>query len=118
MNNQEYRDQLKEMESFLDLLTKKGKLNKVQQTQLDIASDYVQEYEEKYHAFKPDNLVEMIELRMYQRKLKQKDLADLLDTSPSRISEFMNGKRKLTMEMAKALYKKLNIDAELILAEG
>lgn len=118
MTNQQYKHHLEQMEGLLQMLTKKGKLTKQQQLQLDEVSDCVQEYEEKYHAFKPDNLVEMIELRMYQRKLKQKDLAELLETSPSRISEFMNGKRKLTMEMAKALYQKLNIDPEFILKQA
>jgi len=57
----------------------------------------------------------MIELRMYQRKLKQKDLAKILGTTPSRISEILNGKRGLTLELARGMYLKLNIDAELIL---
>lgn len=118
MTNQKYKQHLEEMEGLLQVLTEKGKLTKKQQLKLDEVSDSVQEYEEKYHAFKPESLVEMIELRMYQRKLKQKDLADLLETSPSRISEFMNGKRKLTMEMAKALYQKLNIDPEFILEKA
>jgi HTH-type transcriptional regulator/antitoxin HigA len=39
----------------------------------------------------------------------------MLGTSPSRISEILSGKRKLTFDLAKALYNKLNIDAELIL---
>ena len=60
----------------------------------------------------------MIELRMYQRKLKQKDVAKILGTTPSRISEILNGKRGLTMELAKSLYKNLNIDAELILSNA
>ena len=59
----------------------------------------------------------MIELRMFQRKLKQKDLARILGTTPSRISEILNGKRDLTMDLARELYKKLNVDPELILSE-
>ena len=78
-------------------------------------SDQIADYEEHHFPFEPQNLKEMIELRMYQRKLKQKDLAKILGTSPSRISEVLNGKRKLTFDLAKALYDKLNIDAELIL---
>jgi HTH-type transcriptional regulator/antitoxin HigA len=83
--------------------------------ELDELSDQIADYEEHHFPFEPTNLKEMIELRMYQRKLKQKDLARLLGTSPSRISEILNGKRKLTFDLAKALHDKLNIDAELIL---
>ncbi len=63
---------------------------------------------------KPTSLIEMVRFRMYQRKLKQKDLAEILETTPSRISEFLNGKLKLTYSFASNLYKKLNIDANLI----
>jgi hypothetical protein len=56
-----------------------------------------------------------IELRMFEMKLKQKDLALLLETSTSRISEYLNGKRDITIEIARALHKKLNIDSDIIL---
>ena len=50
-------------------------------------------------------------------KLKQKDLPRILGTTPSRISETLNGKRDQTMDLARALYKKLNVDPKLILSE-
>jgi HTH-type transcriptional regulator/antitoxin HigA len=52
---------------------------------------------------------------MFENKLKQKDLALLLETSTSRISEYLNGKRDITIEIARALHKKLNIDSDIIL---
>ena len=64
-----------------------------------------------------DNLIEMIELGMNQRKLKQKDLAKILETTPSRISELRNRKRDITIDLARGLYKKLNVDPKLILNE-
>ena len=54
---------------------------------------------------------------MFQRKLKQKDLAKILGTTPSRISEILNGKRQLNFELAQGLYSKLNIDPRLIFSE-
>lgn len=47
--------------------------------------------------------------------LKRKDLAKLLNTSASRVSEYLNGKREITLKVAKALHKELNIVAEIIL---
>jgi HTH-type transcriptional regulator / antitoxin HigA len=82
--------------------------------ELNVLSEAIATYEETHYAFEPTSLKEMIELRMYQRKLRQKDVAELLGTSPSRISEVLNGKRKLTFELAKGLYQKLNIDPDLI----
>ena len=117
MDKSQYQDNLKRMEELLAILTKKGSLSPVQQKELDEISGKVAEYEETNFPFEAQSLKEMIELRMYQRKLKQKDLARILGTTPSRISEILNGKRKLTLELAKGLYKKLNIDPELILGE-
>jgi len=82
--------------------------------ELNKLSDLVADYEEKNYSMQPSNLIEMVHFRMYQRKLKQKDLAKLLNTKPSRISEFLNGKLKLTYSFAQKLYNKLNIDADLI----
>ncbi len=68
--------------------------------------------------FKPKNMVEMLELKMFEKKLKQKDLAQMLEVTENRISEVMNGKRKINMDLAKRLHLKLNIDAQFILAHA
>ena len=115
MNNSEYKLKSKRLESLLKLLTDKGKLSKKHQQELDKLSDSIASYEEEHFAFEANTLIEMIELRMYQRKLKQKDVAEILGTTPSRVSEILNGKRGLTIDLAKGLYSKLNIDPTLIL---
>ena len=117
MNSSEYKQGVKRMEELLKFLTKEGTLSTEQQIELDEISDKIADYEEANFPFQVESLKEMIELRMYQRKLKQKDLAQILGTTPSRISEILNGKRNLTMELAKGLYNKLNIDPKLILGE-
>ena len=63
----------------------------------------------------PETLPGMIELKMYQMKLKQKDLAELLEISPSRLSEVLKGKRKINLDLARRLHDRLNIDAGFIL---
>ncbi len=117
MDASEYNAANKRMEELLALLSDKGKLRKRDHLELDRISDAIASYEEDHYPFQPETLIEMIELRMFQRKLKQKDLARLLGTTPSRISEIMNGKRDLTMDLARELYKKLNVDPKLILSE-
>jgi HTH-type transcriptional regulator / antitoxin HigA len=63
----------------------------------------------------PKTLAEMIVFKMYERKLKQKDLAQMLDISPARLSEILNGKRKVNLLLAKRLHEQLDIDAAFIL---
>jgi len=66
----------------------------------------------------PKTLTEMLELKMYERKLKQKDLAALLGVSATRLSEVMQGKRKVNMDLAKRLYLKLGISPAFILEQA
>lgn len=75
-----------------------------------------QAYEQgKYTIEPPQTLVGMIEMRMYEMKLKQKDLAQKLNVSTTKLSLIMNGKQKADVEFLKAIYTELHIDAEFIL---
>ncbi len=118
MDKKQYKAAYQRMENLLSILTNSGKLGASQQQELDEISDAITAHEEEHYPFKPETLIEMIELRMFQRKLKQKDLARILNTNPSRISELLNGKRDLTMDLARGLYQKLNIDPDLILTKN
>ena len=115
ISHQAYQDALVRMEELLKIVGNDTNPSSPAFIELDALSDQIADYEENQFPFEPKTLKEMIELRMYQRKLKQKDLANILGTTPSRISEILSGKRGLTFDLAKALHDKLNIDAELIL---
>ena len=78
-------------------------------------SDVIETYESEHFAINLPSLKETIELRMFEMKLKQKDLALLLNVSASRISEIFLGKRDITLGIARSLHKKLNIDSDIIL---
>lgn len=86
-----------------------------QMKELVKVSDIIEQYEETHFPMGLPTLIEMIELRMFEMGLKRKDLAILLDTSASRISDYLNGKREITLNVAKALHQKLNIDSDIIL---
>jgi HTH-type transcriptional regulator/antitoxin HigA len=64
---------------------------------------------------KPTTLPAMIELKRQQRQLKQKDLAQLLEVPAGRLSQILSGKRRVTMDLAKKLYERLDISPEFIL---
>lgn len=78
-------------------------------------SDIIEKYEVANHPIGLPSLMEVIELRMFEMKLKQKDLAVLLGTTAARISEIFKGKRNISLSIAKSLHKKLNIDSDIIL---
>ena len=63
----------------------------------------------------PETLPGMIQLKMAENNMKQKDMANYLGVSSARFSEVMNGKRRITIDLAKKLYERLEISAEFIL---
>ncbi len=117
----EYKQVMEKVEAYLQTATQKGGfhlLDAAQRADLHYLSKLAESWEDKIPLMpipQPQTLVGMIELKMYERKLKQKDLAVLLDVSPTRLSEIMQSKRKISLDLAKRLYKVLQIDPVFIL---
>ena len=63
----------------------------------------------------PTSLVGILEREMVARHLKKQELAGLLGVANSRLSEVLNGKRAINLDLAKRLHQKLGISAGLIL---
>ncbi len=111
----DYHTAMSEMEIYLQ----KGfsNLTKKENERLQELTDMVEKYEAVHYSLpiQPKNINEMIELKMFERKLKQKDLAKILGISDTRISEVLRGKRKVNIDLAKKLHTKLGIDASFLL---
>jgi HTH-type transcriptional regulator/antitoxin HigA len=78
---------------------------------LDVLVTLVEAYEERHWRVNPPDPIEAIKLRMQQRGLTHRDLEQVLG-SKSRVSEVMNRKRPLTIEMIRRLHKTLGIPVE------
>lgn len=115
ITEKEYLKANSRMEELLRVVSNKTSSNSPLLKELDAVSNIVEEYEEIHYSLGVPTLQEMIELRMFEMKLKRKDLAELLNISASRVSEYLNGKREITLKVAKDLHKKLDIDADIIL---
>ena len=77
--------------------------------ELDLISDLVADYEEEHFPIEAPSLVDVIKLRMYEMGLTQTKLSELLNVSPSRISEYLSGKCEPTLKVAREISRKLNI---------
>jgi len=77
------------------------------------------DYESAYMTFKylkfKSPLVVGIQKELAVRSLKQREAAEMLDIKESTFSQIIRGKRPVSMQMAKRLYKVFNIDPKLIL---
>lgn len=76
----------------------------------------IEKYEEDHYPIEAPDPVEAIKFRMEQLGLDQKDLAEVIGYK-SRVSEILNRKRKLSLNMIRSLHQKLNIPYESLMAE-
>jgi len=106
----DYRKALKEIENLWN-----AKPNTSMGDRLDVLVTLVEAHEQKHYKVDPPDPIEAIKFRMEQLDLKPSDLAKILG-GRSRVSEVLNRKRKLTVEMMRSLRKHLAIPAESLLA--
>ena len=117
----EYDIAMEKIEGFLQKATKLGGFDKLPQedaASLATLSQLAEQYEDSIPLMpirQPSSLAEMIRFKMFEKNLKQKQLAAMLEISEANVSGVLSGKRKLTFELARKLHVKLGIDAHFLL---
>ena len=107
-----------EVMARIDSLMAKGSdgVSKEELAEIRSLAQTAQAYEQaKYVIDTPTTLTGMIEMKMFEMKLKQKDLAKKLKVSEAKLSLIMNGKQQASIDFLKAVHTELHIDAEFIL---
>jgi HTH-type transcriptional regulator/antitoxin HigA len=79
----------------------------------EILSLLIEDYEDRYYPIEAPDPIEAIKIRMEEMNLNQKDLVGVIG-GKSRVSEVLNRKRKLTVDMIRELEKSLNISASVL----
>ena len=112
-NDREYQAITKRIDELLQVVSDENYDTVPEAIELDFLSDLIEEYENKHYPIAVPTLAEVLKLRMYEMNINQGQLATILHVSPSRISEYLSGKEP-TLQVAKAMYEKLNISANTI----
>lgn len=107
----EYQKALKRFEIIFD--AKKGTKTG---DELELLSLLIDNYEKEKHSIDLPDPIEAIKFRMEQLGYRQKDLADVMGLK-SRVSELLNRKRKLTLEMVRSLHEALGIPTDVLVKE-
>ncbi len=107
----DYQKALKRLELIFD--AKKGSK---EGDELDLLSLLIDNYEKEKHIIGLPDPIEAIKFRMEQLGYKQKDLAEVMGLK-SRVSEILNRKRKLTLEMVRRLNEVLGIPTDVLVRE-
>jgi HTH-type transcriptional regulator/antitoxin HigA len=111
----EYEKASEELEKLIKKVGDKFDFNNPDFLKMDKLSDLIADYEDENYPINKPYLIDIIKLRMFEMGLNQKQLAEKLGVPNSRISEYLKGKRDITLEVAKKLKNQLNIDADIIL---
>jgi HTH-type transcriptional regulator/antitoxin HigA len=107
----QYRAALSRLEEIFD--SKKGSKTA---DELELLSLLIEKYENESSPIDLPDPIEAIKFRMEQLGYKQKDLAAAIGLK-SRVSEILNRKRKLTLDMIRKLHVALGIPTEVLVKE-
>lgn len=106
-----YRAALQRLEAIFD-----AKPDTPEGDELEILALVVDDYENRHYAIDAPDPIEAIKIRMEELHLKQVDLVPEIG-GKSRVSEVLNRKRKLTVEMIRKLATRLNLSAHLLIKD-
>ena len=107
----DYRAALKRLEEIFD-----AKPGSPESDELEILGLMVDNYENKYYPIEAPDPIEAIKIRMEEMNLKQKDLIPEIG-GKSRVSEILNRKRRLTVEMIRKLAVRLNLSVNILIKD-
>ena len=106
-----YRIALKRLETIFDAV-----IGTPESDEADVIGMMIDEYEKKYYPIDAPDPIEAIKIRMEEMQLKQIDLVNEIG-GKSRVSEILNRKRKLTVEMIRKLTTRLNLSPGLLITD-
>ena len=105
----DYEAALKEIERLFE-----AEPGTPQGDRLEVLTTLVEAYEDKHFAIPAPDPIEAIQYFMESRELSRRDLEPYLG-SRARVSEILNRKRPLSLEMIRELNKGLGIPAEVLI---
>ncbi len=107
----DYENTLKRLEIIFN-----APIGSLESDEANIIGLLIDEYEKKYYPIEVPDPIEAIKIRMEEMNLKQVDLVKEIG-GKSRVSEILNKKRKLTIEMIRNLTKRLNLSPGLLISD-
>ena len=82
--------------------------------ELDVLALLIEQYEKKQFPMDPPDPIEAIRFRMEQQGLRKKDLISYMG-SAAKVTEILNGTRRLSLNMIRKLNEGLGISADVLI---
>ena len=103
ITKQQYEYALNRIEELLPLVTDETPSSDKNAVELTIVSDVVEAYEKIHYPIAKPTIGELISLSIEEKGMTQKQLAKELGISPSRVSDYISGRAKPTLRIARGL---------------
>lgn len=110
--NDDYENALKRIELIMDAQPDCDEFD-----ELDILSTLVESFEERNFPMETPNPIDAIKFRMEQLGIDRSDLQEILHCGRGRISEVLNKKRPLSLDMIRAFTHELHIPSDVLVKE-
>lgn len=105
---QDYQSAIKRLESIFD-----ASANTAEGDELEVLGVLIDNYEKIHYPIDLPDPIEAIKFRMEQLDYTNKDLAQIIGLK-SRVSEILNRKRKLSINMIRRLHDALQIPTDVL----
>lgn len=112
---EQYEWALGRVESLVNIITEEMPGNDPRKMEYSLLSNLVADYSDEHFDLGLPTLQECLKERMYEKGLSQTDIAEIIGTSQSRISELISGKCNPTFEMAQNICRNLGISPAVVL---
>ncbi len=107
-SDKDYRNALERLEVIFD-----APIDTQEGDEAEILSLLIENYENENYPIEAPDPIEAIKIRMEELNLKQKDLVGIIG-GKSRVSEILNRKKRLTVDMIRELERILQISASVL----
>lgn len=111
----QYEYALARIEELLPVVDDSTPANDKNAVELSIMSEIVIAYEKEHFPIEKPSIAQLIELALEEANMSQKQLANEIGVSPSRINDYLSGRAEPTLKVAKSLCKVLSINPAAML---
>lgn len=109
-SEKDYNNALERLEQIFDATPES-----IEGDEAEILAMLIENYENTHYPIEAPDPIEAIKIRMEELNLKQKDLIGVIG-GKSRVSEILNKRKKLTVEMIRELERVLHISASVLVS--
>jgi HTH-type transcriptional regulator/antitoxin HigA len=115
ITKEQYEFALSKVEELLPLVGDTTPANDKKALELSLMSDIVIAYEKAHYPIEKPTVSELIELSLEEKGITQRELANNIGVSPSRVNDYIAGRSEPTLKIARLLCMALNISPVALL---